>query len=127
MLHFNSKYFIWAMVLLAIEIIIALFVHDAVIRPYIGDLLVVILLYCLVRSFLNAPVPATAIGVLLFAVVVETLQYFNVVTLLGLQHSSFAKIIIGSAFSWMDIACYTAGIIIVLIAEKYCNKAKPVA
>jgi hypothetical protein len=125
MLHFNSKYFIWAVVLLAIEIAIALFVHDAIVRPYIGDLLVVILIYCLVRSFFNTPVPATAIGVLVFAVVIETLQYFNVVKFLGLQDSSLAKIIVGSAFSWMDIVCYIAGIAIVLVAEKYISNNRP--
>lgn len=126
MLHFNSKYFIWAMVLLAIEIAIALFVHDAVVRPYIGDLLVVILLYCMVRSFLNTPAPATALAVFLFAVAIETLQYFKVVKLLGLQHSSLAKIIIGSAFSWVDIVCYIAGIAIVLVAEQHSKSSKPV-
>lgn len=45
----NSTAFI---VLLAVEIFIALFVHDSVVRPYIGDVLVVIVLYFFVRIFL---------------------------------------------------------------------------
>ena len=35
--------------LLLIEVLIALFVHDAFVRPFIGDVLVVAVLYCLVR------------------------------------------------------------------------------
>lgn len=38
--------------LLLIEIFIACFVHDRLIRPYIGDVLVVILLYALLRTFI---------------------------------------------------------------------------
>jgi len=36
--------------LLLIEILIALFVHDEFIRPYVGDALVVIVLYCECRK-----------------------------------------------------------------------------
>jgi|SRR3982751_1046799 hypothetical protein len=115
---FTPRYFILAVVLLIIEICIALFVHDTIIRPYIGDLLVVILIYCTVRSFLNTPVLPTAIAVLIFSFTVETLQYFKIVEVLGLQHSKLARIIIGSSFEWTDIAAYIAGILLVLLAEK---------
>jgi hypothetical protein len=104
--------------LLAIEICIAKFAHDKIIRPYVGDFLVVILIYCLVKSFFNTPVLATAIGVLLFSYAVETAQYFNIVGITGLQNSKFAKIIIGSAFEWADLLMYTGGIALVLIIEK---------
>ncbi|WP_092559518.1 hypothetical protein [Anaeromicropila populeti] len=46
----REKYLIAFMGLLGIEVLIARYVHDTVIRPYIGDVLVVIVLYCLVRS-----------------------------------------------------------------------------
>jgi hypothetical protein len=117
-LTFNLKYFIATVILFITELLIALYVHDNIIRPYIGDLLVVILIYCFVKSFFNFSAKNTAIGVLIFAYATEIMQYFHVVNLLGLQHSRIARIIIGTSFSWEDILVYTAGIIIVLLIER---------
>ena len=39
-------------VILIIEIIIGVYIHDAFIRPYIGDVLVVILICCFIRIFI---------------------------------------------------------------------------
>lgn len=121
-LNFHPKYFILTILLLSIEICIALFVHDNFIRPYIGDVLVVILIYCFIKSFINLPPNITAIAVLLFSFVVETLQYFKVVNLLGLQNSKVASIIIGTSFAWQDIIAYIVGIAIVILAEKSFSK-----
>lgn len=118
MLTLNKKYLALTLLILAIEFIIACYIHDAFIRPYIGDVLVVILLYCFVKAFLNTPIVPTAIGVLTFSYVVETLQYFNIVDVIGLGHSKVARIVIGSSFSWLDILAYTAGITIVLLTER---------
>ena len=115
---FNSKYCFSFLILLLIEIIIALYVNDQIIRPYIGDLLVVILIYCFIKSFFPTPVMKTAIAVLLFACTIETLQYFNLVQKLGLQDSKAARIIIGSAFEWKDMLAYVAGIGLVLMIER---------
>lgn len=117
-LHFNKNYFLLFLLLLIIEILIALFVHDSFVRPYVGDLLVVILIYCFIKSFFPTQVMKTAIAVLLFACTIETLQYFNLVQKLGLQHSKLARIIIGSAFEWKDMLAYVAGIGLVLLIER---------
>jgi glucose-6-phosphate-specific signal transduction histidine kinase len=116
-LKFNSKYLVWAVAFFVIEILIAFYIHDRIIRPYIGDFLVVILIYCLVKAFFNFSVKQTAIGVLLFSYGVEILQYFKVVELLDLQGSKLARIIIGTSFEWMDMVAYTAGIGLVLVIE----------
>ena len=117
-LTFNLRYFTATVILFITEVLIALYVHDSIIRPYIGDLLVVILICCFVRSFFRFSVRNTAVGVLLFSYATEIMQYFHVVTLLGLQHSRLVRILIGTSFSWEDIIAYTAGIIIVLWAER---------
>ena len=114
---FNVVYSVFTIVLFVIEILIAKFAHDKIIRPYIGDLLVVILIYCFVKSLVSTPYLYTAIAVLLFSYLVETLQYFNIVSKLGLAHSKFAGIIIGTSFAWMDLVAYTAGIAIVIYSE----------
>jgi hypothetical protein len=118
MLKWNKTYFGLTLFLFFIEFLIAIYVHDAIVRPYIGDVLVVILIYCFIKSLFNTKVIPTAIFVLLFAFGVETLQYLNIIEILGLENNSFARIVIGTSFAWMDIICYCIGIVIVLAVEK---------
>lgn len=122
MLTFNYKYFLFAFVLFVIEVLIALFVRDNFIRPYFGDYLVVILIYCTVRIFIKASSIKVAIVVLLFSYSIEILQYFNIVDMLGLSGNVFAKTVIGSGFEWWDMLAYTLGIITILILEIYYHK-----
>lgn len=124
MIRFNKTAFLITLLLFIIEICIAAFIHDDIIRPYIGDLLVVILIYCFFKSFLQIQPLPLAIAVLLFAYGIEILQYFKIVELLGLQHNQLARVVIGTSFAWTDIAMYTIGIILILIAEHYFS-AKP--
>jgi len=119
MIRFNKTYFILASVIFIIEVLIALFVHDRFIRPYVGDVLVVILMYCFIKSFFSWPVNLTALGVLLFSFLIEWLQSINFVTKIGLAHSAFANTVLGNSFAWLDILAYLIGILIVLIVENY--------
>ena len=118
MLTFNKNYFLLTVLLFITEVLIALYVHDNVVRPYIGDVLVVMLIYCFVKSFFNWPVFNTALLVLGFSFLIETLQYFNIVKILGLEHSSIARTVIGTSFAWIDLVAYTVGFVLVLIIEK---------
>ena len=122
-----NKYYLFSFILLFLtEVYIAIYVHDTIIRPYIGDVLVVILIYCFIKSFISISINTNAIAVLLFSFFVETLQYFKIVHILHLQDNTLARIIIGTSFAWLDIASYTAGIILVWIVEKIIYKEKPV-
>lgn len=119
MIKFNRIYFTLTILILAIEIWIALFVHDNFVRPYLGDFLVVILIYCAIKSFFNISVRITAILVLCFAYCIELLQYFKIVTVLGLEKFKIARILIGTSFSWEDLVAYTLGIGFILLLENY--------
>ena len=122
MLQFNRTYFLLTVLLFITEVCIALFVHDHFIRPYIGDVLVVILIYCSVKSFLKVSVIKAAIAVLLFAFSIETLQYLAIVEKLGLENNKIARIVIGTSFSWEDILAYIVGIGMVLVFESFILK-----
>lgn len=122
MITFNKYYFGLAILLFIVEILIALYVHDTIIRPYIGDVLVVILIYCVIKSFFKLPVFPVAVFVLLFSFSIEFLQYLQIVEKLGLQNSTIAKTVIGTSFAWIDILCYIGGFCIILIAEKSFKK-----
>jgi len=122
MFTFNKKYFYAALLLFLTEVFIALFVRDKFIRPYFGDVLVVIMLYCFVKSFFDVPALKVAIGVLVFACCIEFLQYLNIVGKMGLQHSVIANTIIGNYFAWKDILAYVAGFLVVLLVEIFLVK-----
>jgi len=117
-MRINPGYFTAFIGLLIIELLIGIYVHDKFIRPYGGDFLVVILLYCFVKSFTDISTLKTATGILVFAYAVEISQYFHFVKLLGLQHSRVALLIFGNSFSFSDLLCYTLGILLVLIVER---------
>lgn len=104
--------------LTAIEVLIALFVNDSFIRPYLGDIIVVWVVYCFVQIFLCTKVKPyiTAGGVFLFACLVELLQGIGIVELLGLGHIPFFRTLIGTQFDIKDILCYGAGALILFIA-----------
>ena len=95
--------------LLLIEVLIALFVHDAFVRPFIGDVLVVAVLYCLVRIIKPDGWRFLPVVLFLFATGVEFLQALGFVPLLGLENSRFWRTILGSTFDPADILCYAAG------------------
>lgn len=124
LLKFNRFYFVLTVIIFSIEILIAKFAHDQIIRPYIGDLLVVILIYAFIRSFLNTAFLSTAVVVLVFSYAVETLQYFHIVHKLGLGNSKYARTIIGTSFEWIDLVAYTVGILIVVFWETVAAKRK---
>ncbi len=118
MFIFNKNYFVATLLLFTIEVLIAMYVRDNFVRPYLGDVIVVILIYCFLKSFLKLSVVITAIVVLLFAFTIEFLQYINIVEKLGVSDSKLARTVIGTSFAWEDIVCYVAGIIIVIAVEK---------
>ncbi|MDE7210322.1 MAG: DUF2809 domain-containing protein [Lachnospiraceae bacterium] len=105
-------------VLLAVEVLIALFLHSAVVRPYLGDVLVVIVVYCFAQIFLLGRCRHLPLYVFFFAVGVEVLQYFHLAEHLGLGGNRFLRVLLGSVFDWKDIACYTAGCILLVGWER---------
>lgn len=118
MLKFQKQYFLLTIGIFLTEVLIALFVHDKIIRPYAGDFLVVILIYCFFKSFLDVPAAKVALAVLIFAFTIEIGQYFNLVYHLRLQDYKIARIVIGVSFEWLDMLAYTLGIITVVVVEK---------
>jgi hypothetical protein len=117
----NKGYTIAAILLFVIELVIALYFHDEFIRPYFGDFLVIILLYCTVKAVVNLPVITTALGVLVFAYLIEILQYFDIVHRIGLGGSAVATTVIGTTFQWGDIVAYTLGTIAIMLIERFRN------
>lgn len=99
-------YLITTIILLIIEVLIALYVRDNFVRPYVGDMLVV---YAFVRIFIPDKVKLLPLWVFIFAVAVEILQWFHIVAILGLTDNRFFSVLIGGVFDVKDILCYGVG------------------
>lgn len=116
--RFQPKSFLIFLSVFLIEVLIALFVRDKIIRPYGGDLLVVIMIYYFVKSFINTKPLYICIATLLFAYAIEIAQYFELVKILGVQDNRFLVTILGSSFSWGDMFAYTLGILICYLIDR---------
>lgn len=110
------------LVILAIEVLIALFVHDRFIRPYGGDVLVTILICCFVRIFIVSGCRMLPLWVFLFSAAVEIAQLFDPAKLLDLGDIVFFRIVLGSTFSFADLLCYAAGCLIFFLSEIALNQ-----
>lgn len=114
-LRFNRRSFTLFAILLAIVVMIALFFRDDWIRPLLGDVLIVMVIAYFVHAFVAAPLRKIAIGTLIFAYLIEFLQFLNLIDILGWRNSELAHLTIGSTFDWRDLIAYTLGIAIVLL------------
>lgn len=116
-MQLRMKYLLTFLVILIIEIIIALFIKDAIIRPYIGDVLVVILMYTFIRGIVRKSIKFLPLYLFLFATAVEVAQYYGIVYILNLQYNKVISTIIGTSFDIKDILCYLIGAVILIIFE----------
>ena len=110
---FNRIYFIYFLVLLAIEILIAIFLKSGFIRHTFGDYLVVILMFFFFKSFVKANDIAIGVVTLLIAYAIEFLQLTDMLSYFGLEHSKWANLVFGNYFSIQDLFAYTLGILTV--------------
>lgn len=123
----RTKYALAFLSLFLIEALIAIFIHDNFIRPYIGDVLVMVLLYFFVQAILPDKIKYLPIYLFLFGTLVEFLQYCHIVEHLHLESNSVAKVVIGSVFDSKDIVCYGIGCLLVLLAKNIAAKYKALA
>ena len=97
-----------ALALFIVEVIIATKLnHYLFIRAYFGDFLVVILLYCAVKSVWTVEAKRLAINVFILATLIEIAQYFQIAD--KLQLTGWARVVVGTSFSFHDLIMYAAG------------------
>ena len=116
MMKFNLKYFLIFLLLFFSEIIIAKYT-TGFIRHTIGDYLVVILLYSLIKSFIKLSNLKTGIIVWIIAYMVEFLQLTNLQNFYPDKYVHALKLVLGTSFSIGDLVAYTLGIITTLLIE----------
>ncbi|MCU0525397.1 MAG: DUF2809 domain-containing protein [Elainella sp. Prado103] len=123
-MFFYPKYFYYAILLFVTEVYIALFFNDRIIRHWVGDVLVILLIYCFLRTFWKIRVTPAIVGVFGFACGIEVLQAFDLVGRLGLRHNRLVATVLGTTFDWKDILAYALGAAIVLVWEHRSGSGK---
>ena len=113
----RTAYLLATVLIFLLELFIALFVRDNFIRPYVGDMLVVVLIYTFLRIIFPERPRLLPLYVFLFAAGVEALQGMRIVELLGLQDNRFFSVLIGTTFDWKDIICYGVGCVLLGLWE----------
>ena len=102
-------YAVMFLIILTIELLIALFAHDNFIRPYVGDMLVTVLICSLARFLIPEKIKIMPILVFVFSAIVEIGQYFDFVKKIGLDDIAFISTLLGRTFSFADLICYAIG------------------
>ena len=119
----RGRYAAAAAVLFVVEVLIALFVRDAFVRPYGGDILVTVLLCCLVRALSPKTVPHLPVLVFTFAVSVELLQAAGIASLIPAGWT-VVRIAVGGVFSWGDLLCYALGAFLFFLCERTAGRLR---
>jgi hypothetical protein len=124
---FSKKYAVLSVGLFAVEIFIALFIHDRLVRPFVGDMLVVILIFTLCRTVIDTGYFRLALCVLIFSFAVEIGQYFNLISILGLRHSALARVLVGMTFDVHDLLAYSSGALLICMigSLRYGKRKRP--
>ena len=116
-------YILCFLVLLGTELIIGTFVRDTFIRPYVGDMLVAMLLCSLAKIvFPRAGWKLTA-SVFAFSTAVELVQLLNLPQRLGFEGSALS-VAMGSVFDWADLVCYLIGCVLFRLADTMFKQKK---
>ncbi|SHK15016.1 Protein of unknown function [Epilithonimonas mollis] len=116
---FDYKNFLIAIAIFFTEVLIATKLKDCFfVRTYLGDVLVVILIYYFIKAFFDIHSAKLIIGILIFSCLIEFAQYFHFAEVLGFKHNQLMMIVLGNSFSWLDIICYFAGCVILFLITK---------
>lgn len=109
-------YIIGVFLLTGIEVLIGVFEFSHFIRSYIGDVIIVWVLYCLFRSFVPKKFNSygVALGILAFSFAVEFLQKAHIADILGVENK-LLRIIIGTSYAPEDLWSYAAGTLITFV------------
>ena len=89
------------------------------IRHYLGDVLVVILIYSALMTIVNFNKTAVILFTLIFAFAIEFSQYFKLADRLEFEQGSVPYIVLGNTFSVEDLVCYAVGCLIILLFEGF--------
>lgn len=116
-MRIHTGYGLATIILFSIECGIALFFEGGFIRGFVGDVLVVALLYsALLTVFQLRPLTGGMI-VLAIAFTVEAAQWAGLIHYLGLRDNTLARTVLGAHFDVKDLLAYSIGFLNIIVIE----------
>jgi hypothetical protein len=110
---FRPAWLLITLALFGVEVAIARYAPQGVLRGFGGDVLVVVLVFALLQSCLAQPAARLALWALLFACTIEGLQALGMVEALGLHTQTplhrVLRIALGATFDPWDLLAYGCG------------------
>jgi hypothetical protein len=103
-------------------LIVVLFSSNSFIRGFLGDAVIVMLLFCGAKSLRDFDSLWLCVGITIFAYLIEFSQYLKIIPLLGFQENFFTRIVFGSVFDPLDLLAYTIGGIIIYFLDIFIIK-----
>ncbi len=91
--------------------IVKLFSNIPFVRGFIGDIVVISLIYFLLKGFYDFHERKLTCFILIIAFTTEFLQFLKLTTYLGLENNKVAQLVLGSVFDPYDLLAYTIGAI----------------
>jgi len=106
-------------------LIVTFFEGNLLIRGFIGDVIVIILLYAFIKSFVDVNTKKISIFLFFLSWFIEISQYFKFIEFLGLSNYKIARVVLGTTFDSKDLIAYTIGVtVIYLFDSKLITKIK---
>ena len=116
-MRFHVGYATATFILFSVECVIALTFEGGFIRGFVGDVLIVALLYAALQTVFRLKPLWGGLIVLIFAFAVEAAQLAGLVCMLGLGDSTLARTILGAHFDVKDLLAYTIGFLGILVVQ----------
>ena len=102
---------------IACILIVVLFNNNQLVRGFIGDIIVIWIIYFFAKAFYDFNAIKLAIFTLVVAFTTELLQYLDFITYIGIEHNTIARLILGAVFDPYDLIAYTIGAVLVYIVD----------
>ncbi|GAB2988238.1 DUF2809 domain-containing protein [Mucilaginibacter puniceus] len=94
--------------------------YFSIIPLFVGDILWATMVYFIVRFlFINKPASFIATVSLLFSFAIEFSQIYKAPWIDNIRPTLFGRLVLGATFNWGDMVCYTVGVGIGVLVEKY--------
>lgn len=94
---------------IACFLIVKFFDDNQFIRGFLGDIIVISLIFFLIKILHDFNTLQLTIFTLVIAFITEFIQYLKLTTFLGLENNTLARLILGSVFDPYDLIAYTIG------------------
>lgn len=104
--------------LIVCYIIVKSFSGNPIIRGFLGDIVIVLLIYNFLKGIKDFNSKKLVIFTLMLSYITEFLQYLQISKYLGLENNQAAQLIIGSVFDPFDLLAYTIGGLMAYLADK---------